>query len=105
MTRRLKRIGPMQAGKVLGILYGVIGLIFVPFFVVAAVLGAFAEQGQADAAAGVAVAGGMILMAVLFPIMYAVFGFVGGVIMAAVYNLIARWVGGLELEFEDVPSS
>jgi hypothetical protein len=29
-----------------------------------------------------------------------VMGFIGGVIGAAVYNLVARWIGGIELEVE-----
>jgi len=32
-----------------------------------------------------------------------VFGFIFFVIFAAVYNLIAKWVGGVEFEVIDVP--
>lgn len=42
-------------------------------------------------------------MAVLIPVIYGVMGFIGGVISALLYNLIARWTGGLEFEFKDVP--
>ena len=31
---------------------------------------------------------------------YGVFGFIFGVISAAIYNLIARWIGGIEVEVE-----
>ncbi len=48
MTRRIKRIAPLQAGKMMGVLYGCIF----------------------------------------------------GVISAAIYNLIARWIGGIEVEVE-----
>lgn len=34
------------------------------------------------------------------PIIYAVFGFLFGIIGAAIYNLIARWLGGIEVEVE-----
>jgi hypothetical protein len=32
------------------------------------------------------------------PVFYAVAGFVGGAIMAFLYNLVAGWVGGIELD-------
>jgi hypothetical protein len=37
---------------------------------------------------------------IVIPIFYGVFGFITGIIYAALYNLIAAVVGGLELEFE-----
>ncbi len=101
MTRRLKRIAPLQAGKIFAILYGLMGLIFLPFFALAAILGAFAEQAQPGHAAPAAIAGGLLLgMGIAMPIFYAVMGFVIGIISSALYNLIARWVGGLEFEVE-----
>jgi hypothetical protein len=39
-------------------------------------------------------------MGILMPVIYGVMGFIGGVISAAVYNLVARWIGGIELEVE-----
>ena len=33
----------------------------------------------------------------------AVMGFIGGVIAAAVYNLVAKWTGGLEITLSDAP--
>ena len=102
MTRRLTRIAPMPVGKIFGILYALLGLIFIPFFALAGIAGFFAEGGSGNAGSAGLLAGGMIAMAVIFPIMYGVMGFVGGVIVAALYNLIARWVGGLEFEVEDV---
>ena len=92
----------MPVGKIFGILYALFGLIFIPFFALAGIAGFFAESGNANAASAGLVAGGMIAMAVIFPILYGVMGFVGGVIVAALYNLIARWIGGLEFEVEDV---
>jgi len=34
------------------------------------------------------------------PVIYGVMGFVFGIIMAAIYNLIAGWIGGTEVEVE-----
>ena len=38
--------------------------------------------------------------AIAMPFIYAIMGFVGGIVSAFVYNLIARWVGGVEVEVE-----
>jgi hypothetical protein len=103
MTRRLTRIAPLQTGKIAGILYGLLSLLFIPFFIIAAVAGFFAESGETSSGAAGLMAGGMVLMALVLPVLYAAMGFIGGVICAAVYNFIARWVGGLEFEVEDVP--
>ena len=104
MTRRLTRIAPMPVAKIFGILYALFGLIFLPFFVIAGLAGLFADGSNANAGAAGLMIGGMIAMAVIFPIMYGVMGFFGGLLVAAMYNLIARWVGGIEFEVEDVPT-
>jgi hypothetical protein len=102
MTRHLKRIAPVQAGKVLGILYAAMSLLLVPIFLVMALVGAFAQPNQSNGGFGAVAAGFMIGMALLLPVMYGVVGFIFGVISAAVYNLIAKRVGGFEFEIEDL---
>ncbi|MDB6147661.1 MAG: hypothetical protein JWO45_1325 [Spartobacteria bacterium] len=88
----------------LGVLYGCLGLIFLPFFAIAAVLGAFAQQTQQAQSAGAGpaalVAGVMIVVGVFIPVIYGVMGFVFGILIAAIYNLIASWIGGIEVEVE-----
>ena len=105
MTRRLTRIAPMPVGKIFGILYAIFGLIFVPFFAIAGLAGLFADGSNASGAAAGLMVGGMIAMAVILPIMYGVMGFFGGLLVAAMYNLIARWIGGIEFDVEDVPQA
>ncbi len=39
-------------------------------------------------------------MAIAMPILYSVIGFVTGVVGAAIYNVISKWVGGIEVEVE-----
>jgi hypothetical protein len=95
MKKQLTNISPLRAGIVLGVLYGLLGLIFVPFFLLLALFGA--KSGGPFAAFG------GVFFAVLFPVIYAVAGFIGGIIAAAVYNLVAKWTGGLEFEVRDVP--
>ena len=48
------------------------------------------------------------LMGVIYacmPILMAILGFVFFCIFAAIYNLLARWLGGFEFEVSDAPSS
>jgi hypothetical protein len=46
MKRTIKRIAPLQTGKMLGVLYACMGLIFLPIFMLAAAAGAFAQHAQ-----------------------------------------------------------
>jgi len=95
MKKQLTHISPLRAGFVLGVLYGLLGLLFIPFFLLAAVFGT--KSGGTPAAFG------GVFLAVLFPVFYAVGGFIGGIIAAAIYNVVAKWTGGLEFEVQDVP--
>lgn len=91
MKKQLTRIAPLRAGIVLGILYGIIGLLAVPVVL-------FWSMGSKGGFGGA-------LFAVFVPVLYAVIGFIGGIISAATYNLVAKWTGGLEFEVRDIPSA
>lgn len=97
----LNRVGVLSAGKIMGVLYAVMGLIggiFLSLFaVMGTALGSLQNQSSPEAAFGLLFGIGAIIF---LPIFYGVLGFVGGIILAAVYNLIARIIGGLELELE-----
>ena len=92
----LKRVDPASAAKVFGVLYAFLGLILGISFSLFAMLGVF------DAAPGIGLAGLLfgVGSVILFPIFYGLLGVVGGFIFAALYNLVARLVGGLEVEME-----
>lgn len=104
MKRRIKRISPLQAGKMLGVLYACMGLLFLPFVAIAALAGVFAQQTRQMQNTGgppaTIMAAMMFGFGILMPVFYGIFGFVFGVISAAVYNLIAAWIGGIEVEVE-----
>src|SRR4029077_14213349 len=104
MERRIKRIAPLQAGKMLGLLYACMGLIFLPFIALAALAGTFGQQAQhaqgGSAAPGAVATGLMMGFGIMLTVDYGVMGFVFGVIGAAIYNLIASWIGGIEVEVE-----
>jgi len=93
----LKRIDPISCAKVNGVLYALLGLIMGLFFslfsFVGAVFGAGSDAGMFGAIFGL---GAIILM----PIFYGVLGFIGGAIIAWLYNKIATYMGGVEVEFD-----
>ena len=39
---------------------------------------------------------------ILMPLLMAIFGFIFFVIFAALYNLLATWLGGMEIEVTDI---
>ena len=96
----LKSVGVLSCAKVAGLLYGLMGLLFGALFSFLSVLGlAFGSaQGDAEGAfLGLVFGVGAVI---LLPIFYGVLGFIATAIGAALYNLIAKMAGGIELELE-----
>jgi hypothetical protein len=100
MTKRLKRIAPVKFGIVIGIFYGLISLIFVPFFLLFAGLSLVLPHPQPGASAQALPFAMSVVLAILLPVFYAVFGGLFGMLGAWIYNVIASWVGGIEFEVE-----
>lgn len=101
----LKSIGVLSCGKVLGVLYAAIGLLVGVVIALISLSGAVIPQ-QANGPNPVALFVGFGFAAIIvLPIMYGIMGFIGGIICAAIYNLVAAVVGGLELEFEPPAST
>jgi len=101
MHLKLKRIAPLQAGKMLAALYGLLSLVMVPFMLVFVAMGSFVARSHGGSVSPLPLMFGMGVGFLIFlPVLYAAMGFVGGVIGAWLYNLLARWIGGFELEFE-----
>ena len=92
----LKRVGVLSCAKVLGLLYAATGLIFGAFFSLISILGATVGPDRGRASSMLFGVGAIIIV----PIFYGIIAFIGGAIAAALYNLVARSVGGLELELE-----
>lgn len=87
MVQRLSRFSIGQTAKVLGLLYGLMGLIFVPFLLIATMF----SSGEESIGIGLALA---------LPILYGLLGFVFTAIGCALYNWVARKVGGIELSLD-----
>jgi hypothetical protein len=96
----LRSVDVMSCAKMMGTMYGSLGLIFLPLFL----LGGFGSLlfGQKSAAlSGIA----MLFFAILLPAIYGALGFLMGAFSAWVYNFVARRIGGIRLELRaDVPS-
>jgi hypothetical protein len=85
--KRIVRVSSLSVAKVFGLIYGFIGLLGAMFFGVLA---------AADVPGSV---GGVFL--VLMPVLYALGGFIGGLILGAVYNVAAGVVGGVVIDLAD----
>jgi len=98
---RLKRIGPLSCAKMAAVLYAVLGFI-VGFFISIAALFGVALSSGAEGEPGAALIGLLFGVGaiVVLPIFYGLLGFVCALVGAALYNLVARLAGGIELELE-----
>jgi len=99
--QQIRRIAPLSLGRIQGSVYVVIGLIIGAVFSVLSLvgMGIAASQGQSHMPAFISLLFGVGAVIIL-PIFYGLMGFIAGVIIAAVYNLVARTVGGIEIELE-----
>lgn len=92
----IKRIDPMSLARIAGLLYAVLGLLggacfsLVAFFMPSSGTGA-SSFGAFRMLFGV---GAIILL----PIIYGAFGFIGGLVSAAIYNGLANAIGGIVIE-------
>ena len=100
----LKSVGVLSVAKLLAILYACFGLIagaILSLIGFLGVLGAAAGGNSPEGVAGVVF--GLIFgvgAIIVLPIFYGVMGFVGGLIAAWLYNVVANVAGGVELQLE-----
>jgi hypothetical protein len=99
---KLKRVGVWSAAKVTGILYCAFGLIFGGIIALFSLFGSFmggamsgVSSSEPEAFLGILFGAGAV---VFLPIFYGVIGLLGGALSAFLYNLVAGWFGGIELE-------
>jgi hypothetical protein len=97
----VKRIGPGSAFKVGLVTYAILGLVLGIFAAsISGIMGSLGGALGQSATPGAKFFGlGMGLGAVIFfPIGYGLIGGVFAAIGAVIYNLVAGWVGGLEVD-------
>jgi len=89
MNKQLNRISILQSSKIITILYVLMGFIYVAIGTPMLLFGN--EKLKI-----------LAIIYILMPIMMGIFGFVFFVIFAAIYNLLAKWFGGIEVEVKDI---
>ena len=90
MRKRIVRVSPIQAGKVLAVLYGILS---VPVALIMIIASSF----------GGGHGGVSILFSLAIPVIYVVLGFIFTLIAAWLYNVVAKWTGGIEFDSEEQP--
>lgn len=102
--RILKKIGPLSLAKIYGVMMFVMALLIaIPyglFIIIWSVVGGTAAGGNEGLMLGGGGAVMGILVMILMPIIYGLMGFVGGALTAFLYNIFAKFVGGVEVEVE-----
>ena len=96
----IRKVGIGSVVKVFGVLYGLLGFVVGAFIAMFALVGfGAAAAGNEDVPAWLGSLFGIGAVIVL-PIVYGIMGVIGGVLVAALYNLVANITGGLEIEVQ-----
>ncbi len=95
-TKIIQRIGVIQTAKFIGTILFVISGIFC--FPLAIIFLFWGDDGIVEGPMGII---STPLYLSLIPFMYLMFGFILGIFAISMYNLIADWIGGIEIELED----
>ena len=92
MIQRIRRLGIGQMAKVMGALYFLIGIL------IAAIMGLFGSMIPTAGEGSTALFGGAFLIAM--PVLYGLFGLVSGALIAWLYNVVAGFTGGIEMDLD-----
>jgi len=90
------RIGPMSVARIAGVLYALMGLVFGGFVSLASIGGAMTGAGASNGLGGMMMFGAAAVF--MFPIIYGFFGFLMTLVGAALYNVLAGVLGGIEVD-------
>ena len=96
---RIRRFNIVKTATVVALIYVVIVAVFlIPFTLLVGIAGV-SMNGGPEVGAGVV---GILLFSVVIALVYGVVGWVVTAIGCAIYNLVAGWIGGIEVEVERV---
>lgn len=108
---KIRRVGVLSMATTQAVLMMALSLVIVLFYAI--IGGSFLALGAASGASSTGGSGlspgqmagmgiGMMIGLVIFvPIIYGSIGFVMGALGALVYNVVAKWTGGVEMELLD----
>jgi hypothetical protein len=98
---RIRRLGVIRTANVVALMYLVLVAIFaIPLGLVFMAAGDSTMPG----AQSLQVLGGL-LVAVIVPIAYAAVGWIATALACLLYNLVARWIGGIQIQLELEPAA
>ena len=101
---QIKTVGVLSAAKMYGVLGLIMGLILGIIYFFIALLGSLMMSGGGRTSPGTGGSGfvyGLISL-IASPILSGIGGFIGGAIIAFIYNIVAGMIGGVEIEVENV---
>ena len=90
----VRSVAPLSVAKIAGVLYMLIGVLVGAIVALAALAGTFAGGEDAGLIGSLMGVGAIVV----FPLLYGCMGFVGTLIGAWLYNLVAGMVGGISIE-------
>jgi hypothetical protein len=118
---RLRRFGVVRTATVVGLMYAVlVAIIVIPILLLVGVAGVQTDVGTggpavigepgSDLGGGTSDVGalgvaGLLLIGLLAAILYGIVGWVLTAIVCLIYNLVARWTGGIEVQVVQAPPS
>lgn len=108
MEKRLTRIDPISFAVVYAFMGAIMFLIMMLIFMAfGSLFAGMAGSADPDLYGGgpnpfAMIFSGGILMLILGPIFYAIFGFILGLFMAVVYNMVAKMIGGIKVHTQDL---
>jgi hypothetical protein len=97
--QKLRKIGSLSLGIMLGLINLILGLIWA---IVQLVAMSNPQVATMVLDPTVIILGNWILL--IYPLVYGIVGFISGVVLAWIYNLLAAWTGGITVVLNDKPS-
>ena len=91
MATQIVAVNPLQAAKVIGVMYFLVGLIFSPI-----VIFVILRDPDSVVSSGIA-----LLIALILPFIYAIASFTITPIVCWIYNKVAGRIGGLEITIRE----
>ncbi len=99
---RIRRFSVIRTASVVALMYLlVIAIVLVPILLLVTAVGTATPGGLGGQDGGLAVAG-VLVIGVLAAVFYGVIGWVFTAIACLVYNAVARWTGGIEVQVDRV---
>jgi len=89
---RLKRISVIPLAKIMTVIYALLGFLL---GIIAAIVSMTGQDEEGFWSLG-------LWSLIVFPVVNAVGGFLMGVFFSGTYNLFSKWVGGIEIELEEI---